>query len=86
MVVAKFSEVMLEGKAAVYISFVVASCGNRAEICKLSIYLFLEMFSGINKSHAVNRNWPPSLCSPLLQFQTNFRFFMPKPKSTKACR
>lgn len=67
----KFSKVMLEGKASVYILainilhfFVVAGCGNRVEICNLSIYFLLEMFSGINKSHVKNR-WPHfSLLSP----------------------
>lgn len=63
MVIAKFSAIMLEGKTDVYVLFVVASCGNRPEIRKLSIYLFLEMFSGIGKSHAVSRNCLPSLCS-----------------------
>lgn len=79
MVIAKFSAIMLEGKTVVYVSFVVASCGNRPEICKLSIYLFLEMFSGIGKIMLSTEIGPLlSALSPLLQFQTNFRFFHAK--------
>lgn len=89
MVTSKLSKVLCEGKH-LYISwpfmycigFVPARCENGTEVCKLSQYFLVEMYSTQTMSSAI----VPLLSAlpPLLQCQRNFVFLMPKSEITKA--